>query len=240
MATGLCLQGVAFKYSGHDPVFHGFDLVIRPGRTVLLGPNGAGKSTLARILSGVAVPSAGTIGMPGCVDVSARELHRCIGYMPQEVRPVPGLRVAEQVAYAAWLAGVPRRASMGRALDALKRVDLLAKAESHAGRLSGGQLRRVGLAQVLAADPQFLILDEPTAGLDPAQRVGFRRVLESLELPLGVLVVTHQVDDLADTYDDVIVLDQGSIVFQGSPREFLHLSDQGADAAYLHLVGGEE
>lgn len=93
----------------------------------------------------------------------------------------PGLRVAEQVAYAAWLAGVPRRASMGRALDALKRVDLLAKAESHAGRLSGGQLRRVGLAQVLAADPKW-ILDEPTAGLDPAQRVGFRRVLESLEL----------------------------------------------------------
>ena len=163
--------------------------------------------------------------------------------MPQDVPPIPGLRVDEQVAYSGWLAGLSRRDAQSRAVEVLAAVNLSDKASSRASRLSGGQLRRVGLAQALVVNPQVLLLDEPTAGLDPAQRHPFREVLKSV--PSGdqvVVVSTHLVDDIEDLYDRVVVMNEGCVIFAGTPDEFINLSEPGpnrAERSYLGLVGSE-
>ena len=163
--------------------------------------------------------------------------------MPQHFLPIPGFTALEQVAYSAWLRGTSSSAGRDDALDALDRVGLRAEADSLVSQLSGGQQRRVGLAQVIARPARVVLLDEPTAGLDPAQRSRFRGLLLELPLDAPVLVSTHQVDDLEDLFDTVAVLDRGRIKFQGTPAEFLALAAPGsprpAEAAYAALIGDE-
>ncbi|AGJ78224.1 ABC transporter, ATP-binding protein [Cutibacterium avidum 44067] len=125
-------------------------------------------------------------------------------------------------------------------MEVLAAVNLSDKASSRVSRLSGGQLRRVGLAQALVANPQVLLLDEPTAGLDPAQRHSFREVLKSVPSEDQVVVVsTHLVDDIEDLYDHVVVMNEGCVIFTGTPDEFINLSKPGpnrAERSYLGLV----
>ena len=241
LESEVTIEGVYFSYGRHGEIFHGFDCELHSGKTVLLGPNGAGKSTLFRIMAGILKPSAGRVILPdspGPVSPSRSQ----VALMPQDVPPIPGLRVDEQVAYSGWLAGL-RRDAQSRAVGVLAAVNLSDKASSRASRLSGGQLRRVGLAQALVVNPQVLLLDEPTAGLDPAQRHSFREVLKSV--PSGdqvVVVSTHLVDDIEDLYDRVVVMNEGCVIFAGTPDEFINLSEPGpnrAERSYLGLVGSE-
>ncbi|MCI1746711.1 MAG: ATP-binding cassette domain-containing protein [Acidipropionibacterium sp.] len=239
----LRLEGLDFAYSS-TPVLRSLSCRFDGGRTVLLGPNGAGKSTLFSLLSGVLTARSGAILLPGADNAaSRRELRSRVGIMLQAIAPVPGLTVAEQVAYAGWLAGLSAKRAARRAGEVLEQVDLAGKADAKAGKLSGGQLRRVGLAQAIVAEPEVLLLDEPTAGLDPAQRLRFRSVLHSIPGDRVTVVSTHQVDDITELYDVVVVIEAGQMRFTGTPEEFLALADPGssqAERAYLSLLQTEE
>lgn len=163
--------------------------------------------------------------------------------MPQHVRAVPGLTAREQVAYAGWLKGLGRGKAWSDALQALKRVGLELVAGQKVSTLSGGQLRRVGLAQILVHDAEVLLLDEPTVGLDPAQRARFREILAGLSTERAVVVSTHQVDDLSEVFDTVVVIESGSIRFDGAVPAFMNLAadvtERRAEAAYAQVVSGE-
>jgi ABC-2 type transport system ATP-binding protein len=235
----LRYDSVTFTYGRRRaPVLDSFDWTVPSGRTVLLGPNGAGKSTLLAVGADALRPQRGTVST-----VDGAGLRRLVGWMPQAIQPIGGLSCREQVAYAGWLKGLGRRTAWQRSADALDRVGLADLAERRPATLSGGQLRRLGLAQVLVHEPAVLLLDEPTAGLDPAQRARFRQVSDDLGVPM--LVSTHQVDDLSAQFDTVVVFLAGRVAFQGSVPEFLALAPHGvaeerrAEAAYFAMTGGE-
>jgi len=215
---------------------------------VLLGPNGAGKSTMLGLLVSALIPSAGSVTL-GDLDTRRRgDLKRYrqqVGWLPQQVTPVPGLRVREQAAYAGWLKGLSRRDAWDRSLGAIKQVGLDELADRSAAQLSGGQLRRLGIAQTMVHSARVVLMDEPTAGLDPTQRKVFRGLLDDLKDQASFVVSTHQTEDLEDSYDSVLLLDRGNILFQGSTVSFLDLapgqvaSGRRAEAAYAGLVKGE-
>jgi len=238
---------VTFRYPRRAPLFQGLDLEIETFPTVLLGPNGAGKSTLMGLLSGALKPKLGTVDI--AVDTQSasrrgarRSLASRVGWLPQDVKPIAGLRVREQVAYAGWLKGMTSKAAFDKAGSALERVGLTAEAAQGAGSLSGGQRRRMGIAQAIVNEPDFVILDEPYAGLDPEQRSSIREVILSLSTTVNFFVSTHQTDDLEDIYTSVVVLDHGKICFNGPTHEFLALaspeapSSMRAEQAYTELL----
>ncbi|WP_110517542.1 ABC transporter ATP-binding protein [Herpetosiphon llansteffanensis] len=227
-------ENLSFGYRGKPAIFKQFSWAVPAGRTVLLGPNGTGKSTLLNLAAGVLKPKAGTI------QANAK---RDVGWMPQNVLAINRLTVHEQVAYAGWLKGLSQAAAWEQAQVALAAVDLTERADDLSKNLSGGQLRRVGLAQTIIHQPSIILLDEPTVGLDPTQRQRFRTILASLPNNHTMLVSTHQVDDLAELFDTVVVLYQGQIRFQGSIEEFLahapNASPRPAEAAYAYFIGGD-
>lgn len=242
----LAFTDITFRYGRRSsPVLDGFTWAIAPGRTVLLGPNGAGKTTLLAIGADALQAERGSVAV-GSLRPDGRgqraTFRRTVGWMPQQVRAVPGLTVREQVAYAAWLKGAERGEAWERAAAALAQVDLADLRDRLASQLSGGQLRRVGLAQVLVHDAEVILLDEPTVGLDPAQRATFREILAALPADRPVVVSTHQVDDLSEIFSRVAVLDAGTIRYEGSVAGFLELAPEGsarpAEAAYARVVSG--
>lgn len=248
MVPRLTFDGVGFRYRMGSPmVIDGLSWPLPAGRTVLLGPNGAGKTTLLRLGATSLAPTRGrvTIGELDGTRRHDRARYRAhVGWMPQEIRPIAGLRCQEQVAYVGWLKGLSRPEAWRQAGDALERVDLTREAGRRASELSGGQLRRVGLAQALMGTPSVLLLDEPSAGLDPAQRARFRTIVAELPTGMTVAVSTHQVDDLSDLFDVVAVMDLGAIVWEGTVAAFLALAPVGAtrpaEAAYASLVSAAD
>lgn len=217
---GLVASGVDFGYGRRGPlVLRDFTWRVTPGaRTLLLGPNGAGKSTLLRVLSGQARPRRGMVTVDG--ESGRRALFGRVGWMPQDIRPLRGFTVREQVEFAAWAGGTSAETVHEVTERALAAVRLEQQSQARASRLSGGQLRRLGLAQVLARDSDVMLLDEPTAGLDPAQTINFREILREVDVKNGVVVSTHQVSDLIEDVDRVAVLVDGSIRFDGTVAEF--------------------
>lgn len=245
--TLLEFQNVVFAYRRRGRlILDGLTWRVPPGRTVLLGANGAGKSTVLGIGSGALAPRSGSLrwgGDPlrGSRRGGRQRLLESVGWMPQDVRALGGLAAREQVAYAGWLKGLSTKDAWARATDALDQVGLAPDQDRAAKALSGGQLRRLGLAEVLVAHPQVLLLDEPTVGLDPAQRARFREVLKNLGHDRPVVVSTHQVDDLDELFDTAVVIDRGEIRFAGSVTEFLGLGDgadtvRRAESAYLSVL----
>lgn len=227
------------------PVFEHFSLDIPQGRTVLLGPNGAGKSTLMALLASVTVPRKGRIHLGDHRTDRRRDLaalRRAVGWMPQTIVPVTGLTVREQVAYHAWAKGENRADAWESAFRALREVNMTDLADRSTRKLSGGQLRRVGLAQSIVHRPGVLLLDEPTAGLDPAQRNAFRRILADLDTGGTVLVSTHQTGDLSDLFASVIILSEGRTGYHGSTADFLAKApdeanvERRAEAAYSTVL----
>ncbi|CCI52849.1 ABC transporter related protein [Nostocoides jenkinsii Ben 74] len=199
------------------------------GRTLLLGRNGAGKTTTLRLLSGAIAPKRGTVKIDGH-DAGPKELRRRVAMMPQHISSMPRLNVVEQVAFAAWLSGRSESSARSAAVKAIAQVDLSEKGQMDPARLSGGELRRVGLAEALARPSELLLLDEPTAGLDPTQRARFRDVVLSLDRP--TVISTHQLDDVDQLVASVVVLDGGRIVFDGPVDDFLRRG-QGPDVARM-------
>lgn len=232
----LDFSNIDFTYKRQkQPVLRNLSLQIRAQSTVLLGPNGAGKSTLLGLAAGFHVPQRGTLTIAGAQGQNK------VGWMPQDIRAVPGLSAREQVAYAGWLGGMKRNDSWIGAASALERVNLAAEMDKPSKVLSGGQLRRVGLAEALVHSPDVLLLDEPTVGLDPAERARFRSILQSLAGQCSVLVSTHMVDDLDELFDDVAVLEKGVVRYFGPVNEFLELGStttgsRAAETAYLKVL----
>jgi len=235
--------GLGFSYGRlrQTSVFENFSWQVAPGETtLLLGPNGAGKSTLMRLLSGFDPPKSGEVRIGGSAE--RRELLRQVAWMPQDVQPGRGMTVAEQVEYAAWVGGHSRERARESAREVIGRVDLDDKREVRADRLSGGQLRRVGLAQALVRQGQVLLLDEPTAGLDPAQALNFRALLKDLDCPGGIVISTHQISDLVDDVDRVVILADAEVKFDGTVSEFVQQhagnGSKSLTQAFSDLVGG--
>ncbi|MEV6976772.1 ATP-binding cassette domain-containing protein [Kitasatospora sp. NPDC093806] len=215
---------IDFQYSRKTSLFTGLELRIDNPATVLLGPNGAGKSTLMALAASQLTPRRGFITWrgvnPGGGSGERAAFRRAVAWLPQQVTPVPGLSVREQVAYCGWLKGMSRTAAWQASAGALARVGLGGLADRAGHQLSGGQLRRMGIAGCLAHHSELILMDEPTAGLDPTQRAVFRSLVEELTSEVNVLVSTHQTEDLAETYRQVVVLDGGRVRFQGATEEF--------------------
>lgn len=197
--------------------------VIGTGVTGLLGPNGAGKTTLLRIAATVLAPDTGTVNLLGMNPDKAHErvrIRRRLGYMPQEPGFHRNFTVFEFIDYVAILKELTdrkvRHNEVRRVIDV---VELTPKAHKKIRTLSGGMRRRVALAQALIGDPDLLILDEPTAGLDPEQRLRFRDTISRLAEDRTVLLSSHQTDDIAALCTTVLVMDQGRILFRGTPRK---------------------
>ncbi len=167
-----------------------------------------------------------------------------VAWMPQEIAPVRGLTVHQQVVYAGWLTGRSHADAESKADELLALTHLEELRNRRSNELSGGQLRRLGLAQALVRDHQVLLLDEPTAGLDPAQTRNFRRIIDELPRRSGIVISTHQIADLDSHFDHVTVLTGGRIAFDGLVTQFLALGDElgvpQADAAgvFEELVSG--
>lgn len=221
--TGLSVEGLSFGYHrGAAPLFDDVTVALAPGKTVLLGRNGAGKSTLLSLMASILTPAKGAISLDGVPLTRATKRHfrGAVSFLPQSVPVMDGFTVRESVEYAGWLKGLSRRETKARAPHAIDRVDLNDKAASKAERLSGGQLRRLGIAQALVHDAQVLLLDEPAAGLDPIQQRELRDLLAGIDPGIQVVVSTHQTQDIDDIYDHVLVIDSGTVIWHGRTEEF--------------------
>jgi ABC-2 type transport system ATP-binding protein len=203
----------------------GVDLRIGPGMFGLLGPNGAGKTTLMRILAGLVNASSGVVKAGGH-DLSSESgkvaVKALLGYLPQELGLYPDLTARQFLDYMAILKGVADGAlRRGRVDEMLDLVGLGDEADRKLKGFSGGMKRRVGIAQALLNDPQLMIVDEPTAGLDPEERIRFRNLLVDLASERIVILSTHIVEDISQTCRDMAVLDHGQVRFRGSPAELI-------------------
>lgn len=201
---------------------------------MLLGPNGAGKTTLLSLGSSVLWPQTGAVecfGLDPARLRCRREFRRRVTMMPQQTRPIPGLCAREQVAYVGWLKGLSRRAAWRASEDALELVSLGPQASTPSKHLSGGQLRRLGIAQAVVHDADLVLMDEPTAGLDPEQRGRFRGLIEQLRARTHLIVSTHQTEDILESYDVVVVLAEGRVLYVGRVDAFLALASPETAAA---------
>jgi ABC-2 type transport system ATP-binding protein len=217
------LTGLTRRF-GRTQAVAGVDLRAGPGVFGLLGPNGAGKTSLLRMMATVLPPSSGTLRLldrdPGSYG-PRREIRRRLGYLPQTLGYYPGFTVAEFVEYFALLKDMPSRQVPRAVAAAIEQVGLGDKARKKLRTLSGGMLRRVGIAQAIVNEPELLLLDEPTAGLDPEQRVAFRALLREFGQRSTVIVSTHLVEDVGAACTEVTLMDAGKIVFHGTPDELI-------------------
>jgi ABC-type multidrug transport system ATPase subunit len=209
----------------------GIDLSMGSGVFGLLGPNGAGKTTLLQTLATVSRPDSGSVRLldrDPADHRERREIRRRLGYLPQILSYYPAFTVAEFVEYFALLKEIPRENVPRAVARAIDRVGLAGRSRSRLRTLSGGMLRRAGIAQAIVNDPELLLLDEPTAGLDPAQRVEFRALLREIGTQSTVVVSTHLVEDVGAACTQVALMLAGKVVFSGTPGE---LAARGADHA---------
>jgi ABC-2 type transport system ATP-binding protein len=222
------IQGVRKSYGGIAALAD-LDLELGPGITGLLGPNGAGKTTLIRILATLLSPSAGQVGVNGWWTSDLRdrvEIRRRLGYLPQDLGLYPRFTVFEFVDYLALLKELDDPAERHRRVRAaLAAVELEDLARRKIRTLSGGMRRRVGIAQAIVADPLLLLLDEPTTGLDPEQRMRFRQLIAGIGEHRTVVLSTHLVEDVAAVCTQVVVLWQGRVRFHGTPSQLRQLAD---------------
>jgi ABC-2 type transport system ATP-binding protein len=243
--TVLRVEGVSYAYRRRRrPALDQVTLALGVGVTGLLGPNGAGKTTLMRLIAGSIRPDAGSVSVGGepARGAGRRRVRRQLGWLPQDPARIPGFSVRDYVAYAAWLRGVPDGEVAGAVARALDLVDLADSGPNRLAALSGGMFRRAAIAATIVHRPAVLLLDEPTAGLDPGQRASFRSLLATLGQQACVVMSTHLTADVESSCDDVVVLADGTIRFTGPLDGFrsLHPVSGGAtasvEAAYLELV----
>lgn len=220
---GLQVTGLTKTYAGGVRALDGVDLTVGPGLYGLLGPNGAGKSTLMRTLATLQRPDRGSITLDG-VDALADPdyVRRRLGYLPQQIGTYPTVTGRQLLERFAWLKGrtdaAERRREVARLLE---RVNLQRDADRAVATWSGGMLRRFGIALALVGDPRLLIVDEPMAGLDPAERSRFHRVLADVAADNVVLLSTHIVDDVESLCERLSILAGGRIVAEGTPAALI-------------------
>jgi len=219
------IQNLDKTYKGNVKALCGVNLTIGTNMFGLLGANGAGKTTLMRIIAGLLRPSSGNVrvfdhDLSTTRGKQAAKTH--LGYLPQELGLYPALTAREFLDYVAILKGITDRGERRWQIEiALEKVRLSDVADRRLKTYSGGMKRRVGIAQALLGDPQLLIVDEPTAGLDPEERVRLRNLLAQMAQTRTVILSTHIVEDISQSCNDLAVLDQGRVMFRGSPRDLI-------------------
>jgi ABC-2 type transport system ATP-binding protein len=218
----LTIQDLSKQYRRDFWGLRDFDLEVKPGVIGLLGPNGAGKSTLMRMLATITQPSAGTIQWNG-VDVvrSPDALRSTLGYLPQDFGVYPNLSALEFLEYIAAIKGLDATSARRRIEELLVLVNLVHAAKRPLGGYSGGMKQRVGIAQALLNDPQLLIVDEPTVGLDPEERVRFRNLLSDLSGERIIFLSTHIVSDVEATATEIVVINKGRKLQHAAPEKLL-------------------
>lgn len=200
----------------------------------LLGANGAGKTTLMRMVCGILKPTGGTITYDG-IDVGEETYRAILGYLPQDFGYYPEFGAMDFLLYLAALKGIPKAQAKRRAGELLELVSLQEVSRKKIKTFSGGMKQRLGIAQALLNDPRLLVLDEPTAGLDPKERVRFRNLIESLGKDSIVLLSTHIVSDVEHIADEVLMMKDGQLIYQGKWDE-----EKGdLEAFYLEQFGEE-
>lgn len=217
---GIHIAGLV-KSFGNVMAIDGISLEIRPGMFGLLGPNGAGKTTLMRILATLIEPTRGKVTVGGLELTSHKEAVRSrLGYLPQEFGLYRKLTGEEMLDFVAILKGItnPRERRM-QVEEALHRVNLWDDRKRRTGEYSGGMKQRLGIAQALLGNPELLIVDEPTAGLDPEERVRFRNLLSDISEDRIIILSTHIVADVEFSCRDMAVMNRGKIAFRGSPKD---------------------
>lgn len=201
----------------------GVDLRISTGMFGLLGPNGAGKTTLMRILATLLSPTSGRVLVDGQdLRDCAGKIRQAIGYLPQHFQAYPNLKVQEFLDYSAVMRGMLGRTERRDAVQGvIEATGLTEVAKRRIKKLSGGMHRRVGVAQALLGPPELLIVDEPTVGLDPEERIRLRGELARIATDCTVILSTHIVDDISGSCEKMAILDSGSIVYEGPPSKLL-------------------
>jgi len=218
----LSLEQLSYRYRGGADVLSGLNLELAPGIVGLLGPNGAGKSTLMRLLATITRPSGGRICWQGIDTASQPDpLRRTLGYLPQEFGVYPALSAREFLDYMAAVKGLPRNETSTRVELCLEQVGLTEAADRPLGEFSGGMRQRVGVAQALLNDPKLLIVDEPTVGLDPDERLRFRSLLTELASDRLVILSTHIVSDIEASAGVLVVLESGRLRYHGSAEQLM-------------------
>lgn len=213
----LCIDRLTKQYENKIAVDQ-VSLQLTNGVYGLLGANGAGKTTFMRMLCGILKPTSGTVTFDG-MDVSSEEYRAELGYLPQDFGYYPDFNGMDFLLYMASLKGLTKTEAKRKSKKLLELVSLSDVAKKKIATYSGGMKQRLGIAQALLNDPKIIILDEPTAGLDPKERVRFRNLIKELGTESIVLLSTHIVSDIEHIADTVLMMKAGQIVFNGSADE---------------------
>ncbi len=231
-------------YKGGNYALKNLNLEIPNGMFGLLGPNGAGKSTLMRILVTLMKPTNGKVTINDLdLAKNRREIRSMLGYLPQDFSFFSKLKTYEFLDYAARLAGMKNSAARKSAVEQmLEEVGLFEARDRNANKLSGGMKRRLGIAQALINDPKIIIVDEPTTGLDPEERIRFRNLLSNLSTRDVIIILsTHIVGDISSTCDNMALLNKGNLAFSGSPEQLVKEAEgnvwliQATEQEYLEI-----
>lgn len=240
----ITIENLNKVYPNGNHALKDVNLEINNGMFGLLGPNGAGKSSLMRILVTLMQPSSGKILVNGYDLTRDREQIRAmLGYLPQDFRFFSHLKTYEFLDYAARLAGMKNSKERRGAVDKmLEEVGLFEARDRQANKLSGGMKRRLGIAQALINNPKLIIVDEPTTGLDPEERIRFRNLLSNISTQDVIIILsTHIVGDISSSCTDMALLNQGGLAFTGSPDELIARAEgkvwlvQATEAEYLEI-----
>lgn len=219
------ITGLTKTYPGDVQALRGLDLKIGSGMFGLVGPNGAGKTSLIRILAGLIAPTTGSIQILGhdlSTSKGKQAVKAVLGYLPQELGVYPNLSAREFLDYIAILKGITRSANRQQQIEAvLEKVRLTEVAHRPLKTYSGGMKRRVGIAQAILGQPKLLIVDEPTTGLDPEERIRLRNLLSELAAERTVILSTHIIADISQSCNALAIIGQGRLLFQGSPQQLV-------------------
>ena len=220
----ISINNLTKRYPSGKYAIRDIGLEIGNGLFGLLGPNGAGKTTLMKILVTLLKPTRGELTVNGMdIRKNRRDIRRLIGYLPQDFSVFSKLTVWEFLDYSACLCGIrSKKERTDRIYDTLEKVGLFEARDRMTVKLSGGMKRRLGIAQVLVGDPQIMVVDEPTVGLDPEERVRFRNLLTDLTAQDRIILLsTHIVGDISSTCSNIALLDDGHIIFNGPPEDLI-------------------
>ncbi len=213
------------KKCGNKNILKDICLNIPVGMYGLLGENGAGKTTLMRILATVSEPTAGMVQINGVDIKNKKKIRQIIGYLPQEFSVYPNMSVYSALDYLGILAELPQKIRKERINQLLKQVNLEQEKNKRFKNLSGGMKRRFGIAQALLNNPEILIIDEPTAGLDPEERLRFYNLLSELAMERIIILSTHIASDIEATCSKAAVICRGNVIFQGDISELIKLGE---------------